>query len=336
MRDIGPDLRARRRAAGRARRASTGSSTAGARRSGRAGTRIGEIARFVAAAAGAELVSSMLVNEGGASTSTARAPSSSPRPCSSTRAATPTQTRPASRPSSPAPSAPRRSSGCRAASPATTRTSARAATSTWSRRSPRRARCSCTSSRTPSTPTTSSCASCARSCPSRRMPRAARCEIIDLPAPEALRDDEGFVDWSYVNHLVVNGGVIACGYGEERADAAAREILAAAYPGRRVVTSTRDRSSPAAAASTASRSSSRRWRDERVRRSVALPEATRTRPGGSVGRASRQVSIAAPSRDAPLESRARSRLAPVEDCVTTRVPTSPASRRTTAPVPRPR
>ena len=31
MRDIGPDLRARRRAAGRARRASTGSSTAGAR-----------------------------------------------------------------------------------------------------------------------------------------------------------------------------------------------------------------------------------------------------------------------------------------------------------------
>jgi len=63
-----------------------------------------------------------------------------------------------------------------------------------------------------------------------------RFEIIDLPAPEALRDDEGFVDWNYVNHLVVNGGVIACGYGEERADAAARDLLAAAYPGRRVVT----------------------------------------------------------------------------------------------------
>jgi agmatine deiminase len=39
-----------------------------------------------------------------------------------------------------------------------------------------------------------------------------------------------------VNHLVVNDGVIACGFGEERADAAAREILADAYPGRRVVT----------------------------------------------------------------------------------------------------
>jgi agmatine deiminase len=60
--------------------------------------------------------------------------------------------------------------------------------------------------------------------------------IIDLPAPATLRDDEGFVDWNYVNHLVVNGGVVACGYGEERADAAARDILAQAYPGRRVVT----------------------------------------------------------------------------------------------------
>lgn len=63
-----------------------------------------------------------------------------------------------------------------------------------------------------------------------------RFEIIDLPAPAQLRDEEGFVDWNYVNHLVVNGGVIACGYGDERADAAARELLAAAYPGREVVT----------------------------------------------------------------------------------------------------
>lgn len=61
-------------------------------------------------------------------------------------------------------------------------------------------------------------------------------EIVDLPAPATLRDDEGFVDWSYVNHLVVNGGVIACGFGDEQADARARDILADAYPGRRVVT----------------------------------------------------------------------------------------------------
>ncbi len=61
-------------------------------------------------------------------------------------------------------------------------------------------------------------------------------EIIDLPAPETLRDHEGFVDWSYVNHLVVNGGVIACGFGEAKADDRARGILEDAYPGRRVVT----------------------------------------------------------------------------------------------------
>ncbi|WP_022892561.1 agmatine deiminase family protein [Agromyces subbeticus] len=61
-------------------------------------------------------------------------------------------------------------------------------------------------------------------------------EVTELPAPSVIRDDEGFVDYSYVNHLVVNGGVIACGFGDDEADAAAREILEAAYPGRRAVT----------------------------------------------------------------------------------------------------
>ena len=61
-------------------------------------------------------------------------------------------------------------------------------------------------------------------------------EIVDLPAPATLRDDEGFVDYSYVNHLVVNDGVVACGFGEPEADARAAAILADAYPGRRVVT----------------------------------------------------------------------------------------------------
>lgn len=61
-------------------------------------------------------------------------------------------------------------------------------------------------------------------------------EIVRIPAPSTLRDEGGFVDWSYVNHLVTNGGVVACGFGDERADAAAREILADVYPGRRVVT----------------------------------------------------------------------------------------------------
>lgn len=61
-------------------------------------------------------------------------------------------------------------------------------------------------------------------------------EITALPAPSALRDDVGFVDWSYVNHLVVNGGVIACGFADDAADADARAILGEAYPGRTPVT----------------------------------------------------------------------------------------------------
>ena len=66
--------------------------------------------------------------------------------------------------------------------------------------------------------------------------KGRKLEIIPVPAPKVLRDAEGWVDYSYINHLVVNGGVIACGFGEDRADAQARDILAAAYPGRRVVT----------------------------------------------------------------------------------------------------
>ncbi len=54
-------------------------------------------------------------------------------------------------------------------------------------------------------------------------------EIIELPAPETLRDEDGFVDWNYANHLVVNGGVIACGYGDPAADARAAAILGEAY-----------------------------------------------------------------------------------------------------------
>ena len=61
-------------------------------------------------------------------------------------------------------------------------------------------------------------------------------EIVELPAPSTLRDEEGFVDWSYVNHLVTNDGVIACGFGDDVADTRARDILSEAYPGRRVVT----------------------------------------------------------------------------------------------------
>jgi agmatine deiminase len=58
--------------------------------------------------------------------------------------------------------------------------------------------------------------------------------IIEVPAPETLTDAEGFVDYSYINHVVVNGGVLACTFSDPNDEKALR-ILADAYPGRRVV-----------------------------------------------------------------------------------------------------
>jgi agmatine deiminase len=59
-------------------------------------------------------------------------------------------------------------------------------------------------------------------------------DIVEVPAPDRLRDELDWVDYSYINHLVVNGGVIACSF-EDPADAGARRILEQAYPGRKVV-----------------------------------------------------------------------------------------------------
>lgn len=58
--------------------------------------------------------------------------------------------------------------------------------------------------------------------------------VVAVPAPETLTDEDGWVDYSYINHYVVNGAVILCAFddpGDERAAAILRE----AYPGREVV-----------------------------------------------------------------------------------------------------
>lgn len=60
-------------------------------------------------------------------------------------------------------------------------------------------------------------------------------EIVNLPAPATLRDEGGFVDYSYVNHVLVNGAVIACSFDDPH-DADAMAVLREAYPGREVVT----------------------------------------------------------------------------------------------------
>jgi len=63
---------------------------------------------------------------------------------------------------------------------------------------------------------------------------AGTSRLIAVPAPKVLSDDEGWVDYSYINHYIVNGGVIMCSFGDEN-DAAARSILEKVYPGRTVV-----------------------------------------------------------------------------------------------------
>lgn len=59
-------------------------------------------------------------------------------------------------------------------------------------------------------------------------------EIVEIPAPATLFDDEGPVDYSYVNHLVVNGGVVACTF-DDANDDRALDVLRQVYPGREVV-----------------------------------------------------------------------------------------------------
>ena len=58
--------------------------------------------------------------------------------------------------------------------------------------------------------------------------------VTPIPAPAVLRDADGWVDYSYVNHYVANGAVISCSF-DDATDAEARDVLADAYPGRQIV-----------------------------------------------------------------------------------------------------
>ena len=57
--------------------------------------------------------------------------------------------------------------------------------------------------------------------------------IIEVPAPQVLTDDEGWVDYSYINHYVGNDCVILCGFNDPN-DEVAVKIMQEAYPGRTV------------------------------------------------------------------------------------------------------
>ena len=58
--------------------------------------------------------------------------------------------------------------------------------------------------------------------------------LIPIAAPTTLRDEEGFVDYSYINHYVVNGAVILCGFADAN-DGRAVAALQAVYPDREIV-----------------------------------------------------------------------------------------------------
>ena len=64
--------------------------------------------------------------------------------------------------------------------------------------------------------------------------RGEALRVVRVPAPRTLADEHGPVDWSYINHLVVNGGVVACAFDDPQ-DEASLAILAREYAGRRVV-----------------------------------------------------------------------------------------------------
>jgi agmatine deiminase len=59
-------------------------------------------------------------------------------------------------------------------------------------------------------------------------------ELIAVPAPKVLRDEEDFVDYSYINHYIINGAVILCSFDDPN-DQVAKEILEKVYPGREIV-----------------------------------------------------------------------------------------------------
>ncbi|MFF8772090.1 agmatine/peptidylarginine deiminase [Kitasatospora sp. NPDC015120] len=65
--------------------------------------------------------------------------------------------------------------------------------------------------------------------------RGRRLQVLVVHGPDTVRSRSSrFVD-SYLNFVLVNGGVITAGFGDAYKDAAARDTLAAAFPGREVV-----------------------------------------------------------------------------------------------------
>ena len=59
-------------------------------------------------------------------------------------------------------------------------------------------------------------------------------KLIPLAAPLTAADAEGWVDYSYINHYIVNGAVILCSFDDPN-DTAAKSVIEKVYPGREIV-----------------------------------------------------------------------------------------------------
>ena len=68
----------------------------------------------------------------------------------------------------------------------------------------------------------------------RTLLEAGDYRVIPVAAPTTLRDEEGFVDYSYINHYLVNGAVILCGFDDVN-DQRAVQTLQQVYPDRKIV-----------------------------------------------------------------------------------------------------
>ncbi len=67
----------------------------------------------------------------------------------------------------------------------------------------------------------------------RKVLTDARFELVAIPAPTILRDKHGFVDYSYINHYVLNDAVLLCAFDDQR-DKEVQAMLKEIYPGREV------------------------------------------------------------------------------------------------------
>jgi agmatine deiminase len=66
-----------------------------------------------------------------------------------------------------------------------------------------------------------------------RLEDQTECRIVRVPAPKVLKDSHGFVDYSYINHYILNDAVLLCSFDDPNDDTA-KGILQEVYPEREI------------------------------------------------------------------------------------------------------